>query len=172
MLETVKSLTGGGGRHIFFAYPGLHVASTHGRLGPGLDIKADGGYVVGPPSVHLSGRRYEWEVSGHPNDVAVAELPGWLLDQITRQPEPSAPLRLSAEPIREGGRNATLTSIAGSMRRKGLLEDSITEALLVENSARCLPPLTEREVHAIAHSVCRYAPNADQLEPSTVTDIG
>ena len=63
--------------------------------------------------------------------------------------------------ITEGARNATLTSLAGAMRRKGCGERAIEAALLVENNERCVPPLLESEVATIARSVCRYAPTPE-----------
>ncbi|MDP8237679.1 MAG: bifunctional DNA primase/polymerase [Candidatus Hatepunaea meridiana] len=79
---TVEVLTGGGGRHLYFIYPD-HVDLKSGTnvLGPGVDIRADGGYVLAPPSLHASGRRYEWEASGDPIEgVPVALAPVWLLN--------------------------------------------------------------------------------------------
>ncbi|MBI4499331.1 MAG: bifunctional DNA primase/polymerase [Chloroflexi bacterium] len=60
--ETLSVATGGGGWHLYFEHPGpgVVIPSTAGRLGPGLDVRADGGYVVAPPSLHKSGRIYEW----------------------------------------------------------------------------------------------------------------
>lgn len=66
--------TGSGGRHYWFAHPGIPVRNSAGRLGPGLDIRADGGYVIAPPSIHAAGNRYLWA-----SEVAVAPAPGWLL---------------------------------------------------------------------------------------------
>jgi len=62
--------------------------------------------------------------------------------------------------IREGQRNATLASLAGSMRRKGFGEAAINAALLAENAERCRPQLSESEVAQIARSIGRYAPVA------------
>src|SRR5262249_18835147 len=52
--ETVTVLTGGGGgsRHMFFQHPGTPVPNSVGTLGPGLDVRGDGGYVVGVGSRH------------------------------------------------------------------------------------------------------------------------
>ena len=50
----------GSGWHAYFAHPGGTVPNSAGRLGAGLDIRADGGYVVAPPSLHASGSRYRW----------------------------------------------------------------------------------------------------------------
>lgn len=53
--------TGGGGLHFYFRYdPARPVGNTASRLGPGLDTRGDGGYVVAPPSIHASGNAYEW----------------------------------------------------------------------------------------------------------------
>ena len=69
--KTVEALTGGGGQHILFQHPGGLLRAS---LGPGVDIK-DAGYIVTPPSLHPSGRSYDWSVDGHPDEVGVAELP-------------------------------------------------------------------------------------------------
>lgn len=75
--------TGGGGWHLWFHYRGAVRREVAGV--PGVDIKANSGYVVVPPSVHESGRRYEW-VDRSP----VAMLPPHLRGRVAR---PSAPPR-------------------------------------------------------------------------------
>jgi hypothetical protein len=61
--ETPKVRTGGGGLHYYFRAPdGDSVRCSAGKLGPGLDIRAAGGYVIAPPSVHPdTGQKYRWE---------------------------------------------------------------------------------------------------------------
>ena len=56
---TVESITGGG-RHLFWRWPtGVEIRNSQVRADiPGLDIRGDGGYVLAPPSIHPSGRRY------------------------------------------------------------------------------------------------------------------
>ncbi|HEX8581946.1 MAG TPA: bifunctional DNA primase/polymerase, partial [Acidimicrobiales bacterium] len=78
---TVEALTGGGGRHLYFAWPTGHMVRNDAgmRLGPGLDVRAEGGQVVAPPSMHASGRPYLWEASSDPDDVDVAPMPAWLV---------------------------------------------------------------------------------------------
>jgi len=57
--------TGGDGWHLYFAHPGGSLPNDAGRrLGPGLDVRGDGGYVVAPPSIHQSTKPYRW-VGGH-----------------------------------------------------------------------------------------------------------
>lgn len=73
---TPESVTGGGGAHVLFRGP---VSCT--VIAPGVDIKANGGYIVLPPSVHPNGRRYEWDALSRPDDMPVAEAPAWLLER-------------------------------------------------------------------------------------------
>ncbi len=84
--QTVEVLTGGGGRHLYFRWPGRQISNSAGKIGPGLDIRGDGGYVVAPPSLHQSGQRYRWEISSDPSDVELAEIPTWLLQLIADVP--------------------------------------------------------------------------------------
>lgn len=82
--ETVQALTGSGGYHYLFAHPGsgVRIKNSVSSLGTGLDIRGDGGYIVVAPSLHLYGRRYEWEASCRPLEVEIAPLPEWLLAHI------------------------------------------------------------------------------------------
>jgi hypothetical protein len=141
------------GRHLYFALPERKaVRCSVGRLGTGLDVRGDGGYVVAPPSLHPTGSAYEWlrECPPAPLPIPLARL----LDE-----HRSAPSNLPAgEKFREGTRNATLASLAGTMRRRGMGEDAIRAALLAENAAKCDPPLAGSEVERIAASISRYAP--------------
>lgn len=53
--------TGGGGLHIFLAADDRDVCNSAGRVGLDIDMRGDGGHVVVPPSLHLSGKTYSWE---------------------------------------------------------------------------------------------------------------
>lgn len=160
--DTVEAKTGGGGRHIVFAYPGRPVSCRIG-LDRGLDRKADGGYIVIEPSLHSSGKRYAWDAGLHPDVVDLADPPAWLLEDKEEKRTAST----VEDRIREGSRNAVLASIAGSMRRKGLGPEEIAAALLVTNSRRCSPPLPEAEVRKIAESVSKYEPGDPVINEQT-----
>lgn len=86
--------------------------------------------------------------------------------------KPNKVVRSILETIDEGSRNSTLTSLAGTMRARGMTEESIHVALLAENISRCNPPLDESEVKTIAHSVSRYQPNPPQKKYYHRTDSG
>ena len=137
--RTYQVRTPSGGKHFYFTGS----APTKASIGPGVDIRGDGGYVVAPPSVLPNGR---YDVI---DDVAVAPIPVWLVTLVRqRLPKPV--------PLRPGSRNVDLTSIAGSLRAKGLDATAIAHALTSINQT--LPaPLPEAEVLTIAQSVGRYA---------------
>jgi hypothetical protein len=144
--------TGGGGLHFYFKYlPGL--GNKTGLL-PGLDVKSDGGYVVYPGSRHKSGRRYCWLYGRTPRKVSTAPFPASLL-KLIRPRTSSATLDFDAV-IPSGRRNATLTSLAGTMRSRGMTQQAIEAALLEENRLRCDPPLSNDEVSGIARSISKY----------------
>jgi hypothetical protein len=86
--ETVEALTGGGGRHLLFQAPAdLLIASSKDAIGPGIDVRAENGYIVAPPSTHVSGRTYAWDAFSHLDDTPIAPLPSWLLQLLrTRLP--------------------------------------------------------------------------------------
>jgi hypothetical protein len=58
---TLTAKSGSGGAHFYFRYPiGEDLRNSAGKLGPGLDIRGQGGFIVAPPSLHVCGQRYEW----------------------------------------------------------------------------------------------------------------
>jgi replicative DNA helicase len=161
--ETPEVITGGGGRHIYFAHPGIEIRNSASKLGPGLDIRGDGGYVVAPPSIHPNGEGYLWDDVCKAGNVPLAPMPAWLISLLKDEPQPKnnghkAPAEPVTSSIRDGNRNSTLTSLAGTMRRRGFEEDSIYLALKNENKRRCQPPLDDIEVKRISQSVARYEP--------------
>lgn len=54
------SVKTGRGRHLYFKSPPEKILCSAGKLGRGLDIRGDGGFIIAPPSLHRSGARYEW----------------------------------------------------------------------------------------------------------------
>ena len=149
--------TGSGGLHLYFKHPNMHVR-TGIRVAPGLDVKAAGGYVVAPPSIGPGGKCYEWIVQ--PDEAEPADVPEWLL-QLIEHPRRNGSAQPVGARIPAGQRNKQLTSLAGTMRRRGMGEAEIFAALRVANEQRCEPPLMASEVERIAASVARYAPEAD-----------
>lgn len=186
--ETVTVLTGGGGQHFYFEAPRIPIRSRSG-IAPGVDVKADGGYVVAPPSPHQSGRAYTFEASSSPDQMKLARLPIWLMNVIMQGPEEAktaegkplaAPL---PERIVEGERRKHLLSLAGSMRRRGAGEDAILAAIRSENgSGRVTPPLDDVELTVLAGDVLKRYQAVKELKKekaapkeahrSGLTDLG
>jgi hypothetical protein len=160
--ETWVAQTGGGGGHFYFQAPPIDIRNSAGLLGPGIDIRGQGGYVVAPPSTHLSGTRYRWVDGNHPLGTELAPLPEWLYLRIAKSERMNGLRQASPLPLRltAGIRNTWLASIAGTMRHRGCSADAINAALQVENTNRCEPPLGVREVERIAVSIERYPPAA------------
>jgi len=88
-VETLSARSGREhGRHLFFQYPSGKV-KTRGKIFDGIDIKADGGYIVVAPSVHPNGRPYRWDAK-----LPIQPLPHWLLEIVQppeAQPGPQGP---------------------------------------------------------------------------------
>ncbi len=159
--QTWNAATGGGGVHFLFQHPGpgVKVKSRAGALGPGLDVKGDGGYIVVAPSRHLSGEPYRWSSFGHDSP---APIPGRLLPLITDNPPERTAGTESPQPsgrtILHGQRNVRLTTLAGTMQRKNMSREAILAALLEENARHCQEPLPSTEVERIVASVSQYPP--------------
>lgn len=180
--------TGSGGRHLYFRHPGGLVRNDAGRrLGPGVDIRGDGGYVIAPPSRHRSGRQYV--VASHGGNIP--ELPEWLLEAL----QPPAPARRpSVEPVIEvraaawaraaldgeldrldhaveGTRNETLNRVAyrlGQIISAGRLQAGDVEPLLIQHGVAT--GLPEHEVLATIRSGLRAAGRS--AAPTVDPDLG
>ena len=162
---TLTNLTGNGGEHRIFCSPVpiLHKAF----IGDGIDIIAEGGYLLVPNSVHPeTGRPYRWEVQYGPEDREPAEAPQWLLDLIAQDARGGGGpgrhngkvwLPEASEPIPQGMRNEALFHLALRRRLDGRDEATIVETVWQDNM-RCEPPLPEKELYAIVKSVLHYQP--------------
>lgn len=158
-----------GGAHFYFRYPGFPV-KTKARLLPGVDVRGDGGFC------NIVGNKYEILRLPTPDNLYPwDQLPKYIQKAMNDAKSASQVTVDRGGLIPEGQRNATLTSIAGTMQRRGISESAITAALLTENKERCDPPLADDEVLGIAKSVSRYEPQAEaQPLPSVfnLSDMG
>jgi hypothetical protein len=157
---TVEAITGGGGRHLFFRLPDFDEAPTiknsTGQLGKGLDVRGEGGYVIAPPSVHPSGRKYCWSVD---SAREFADPPVWLIGLMQPQNVEHLDDRRSGAywnrvfgGVGEGQRNASAASIAGQLLRNNISPRDTYQLLLGWND-RNSPPLPEREIERIVESI-------------------
>jgi hypothetical protein len=147
--------TGGGGNHILFRHPGRLVPNSAGRIGEGIDVRGDGGYIVAPPSRHISGCRY----SAPQGSIAeVAQVPDWLLAALVQterlKQQPTSWQQISG-PVPEGRRNDTLARLSGHLLGRGVDPHLCLDLLLDFNNLHCSPPLAPEEVAAIVVSIAR-----------------
>lgn len=81
--RTVEQVTGSGGRHFIFGWPGeAGEVRNRTNIVRGVDVRGEGGYVIVPPSTHISGRSYQWEEHGDPGAIEAAATPDWLLGMV------------------------------------------------------------------------------------------
>ena len=86
MTPTLTGATGNHGWHLYYRHPGPPVLSRPLPGVAGVDVKADGGYVVLPPSIHPRTRReYEWA-----NRRDIVEMPLRLSQMVLAAPAPDA----------------------------------------------------------------------------------
>ncbi|HOX06413.1 MAG TPA: bifunctional DNA primase/polymerase, partial [Planctomycetota bacterium] len=164
------SLTPRGGRHHVFRQPaGKAWASSSGKLAPKVDVRANGGYIIAPPSVTEDGA-YCWaetfELDVPPDKLP--EPPAWLVALLDAQDRPQPAPATAGNAIPSGQRNVAVARLAGAMRRVGMTEAELLAALERVNADRCQPPLTSSEIRRIASSVARYPP--DQISVAMAED--
>lgn len=169
------------GEHRYLSFPpGCGVGNSAGRIGPGLDVRGEGGYVVLPPSRLNNGRSYRWAES-----LAVADPPAWLLEasrpqpkpaktrEVGRTPEPgeAAPVSIdtAGEPIPHARRNDTLARIAGRLHDGTRTLAQLRADLEAVNRARCVPPIGEHPDDRDPGEVARIAASIHSRRPCDAT---
>jgi hypothetical protein len=153
--RTASVVTPRGGQHFYFRHPGGEIPNSAGQIGPGLDVRGDGGYVIAPPS-SIGGRRYEADERG-----PVAALPPWLRAVIARFGTPPAHGRTAPEDwleivtdgVGEGQRNAQITRLTGHLLARDVDARLVRELVLLVAAHRCRPPLPSEEAERVVESI-------------------
>ena len=155
--QTALVETPSGGQHAHYLTDGQNIGCGNDRLGIGIDVKGEGGYVLLPPSA-IAGVEYAW-VDGHGLEQTKA-IPQALVDELRiaaqGAAQPGSPSDVGA-PIPTGQRNETLFRHACAMRRRGHTQPEI-QAALSKTDERCMPPLGAAEVSRIVDSATKYEP--------------
>ena len=164
----------GKGYHAYYQYKeGVRNFQKRDDL-PGIDLRGDGGYVVAPPSIHKSGKQYQWVEGNGLDDLPLAELPEIVL---AKRPEEKTPLKELYKGIPKGSRNDSLARVIGSLVNDGLSFDECLEFAYQWNE-RNNPPETdlkeiERTVKSIFekhHRELSYCPPLYSVENTDNTD--
>jgi hypothetical protein len=160
--------TGRGGNHYYFRYEASLGNAV--RFAPGLDIRTEGGLVIGAGS--RTAGDYVWDASFTLADnLKPPRMPEWLIRKVheaqaSKGREHSAP-RADA-PIGKGERNQRLyelgRSVKASLEHKSLpsiaVGAAVRETLVKTNLALCKPPLAPREVETLVGNVLTQADSA------------
>ena len=164
--RTASTTTPNGGQHFWLQHPGVEVRCSAGKLGVGVDVRGDGGYVIAPPSRTADGRGYEVD-----EECAPAPIPGWLVQATAAAPQGDVrPLRTPTETwlamVREGvrgpdpvsgrpseGRNVKLTAIVGHLLRHYVDAALVHGVAQLINEYRFYPPLPPDEVTRLVDSI-------------------
>lgn len=105
--------------HLYFAHPGGTIRNSASALGPGLDVRGDGGYVIAPPSVHPSGAAYRWgpvRTLAPPSD--------WLAEMLAMPERQRPPAPDPARVRRDPGVSAwAAAAVAGELDRVASAEE-------------------------------------------------
>lgn len=151
---TVEVITARG-RHIYFKWPQEPVRNSAGKIAEHVDVRGANGYVLVPPSVHPSGRRYRWSVD---SANSIANAPDWLLAKQKGAAAAvtttlSAEWRELVEGVGEGARDCSLTRLAGHLLRHHV-NPFVTLGLLQSwNATNCTPPLPATDIERIVNSI-------------------
>ncbi len=168
---TLTALSGRpGGRHFYFQHPGGHVASRAGVL-PGVDVRADGGLVVLPPSRHYSGASYRWDDSSLAHGLAA--LPSWLLTllrapELERTERPRLDTAAVLDGVPEGRRDEELFRLACKLRAADVPEQAAAELVLAA-ATRCTPPFSAAEALAKVRSAYSRYPAGSSNEAANLS---
>ena len=154
----------GRGKHFYFRW-NSRLSNSTSRLGPKLDIRGDGGYVIGAGARHASGREYDWKPGCSPKDLPMAELPSWIPALLKENPareetdskKDGSSSILPEGKIPQGTRDSTLYRYGCFLRGvRGYDMKQIRDELFRINDEKCDPPLSDNQVEKLIRQVDRF----------------
>lgn len=132
--RTLEAITGRGGRHYYYRIK-VPIPSRIGLV-PGIDLKGDGGFIVAPPSRHMSGRKYMWRWTVPPRILSPKRLPEGSL----MKPLENGWYDVLLTGVQEGERSNVAARLAGRYASLGLTPKE-TFYLLASWNFENAPPL-------------------------------
>ena len=146
---TVEVITARG-RHIYFKWPQDRCAIPPARSAPHIDVRGDGGYVLAPPSIHPSGRRYAWSRRQRERIRRRARLAAGQAERLPppATATPSAEWRALIEGVGEGARDCSVARLAGHLLRHHVDPFVALGLLQAWNATHCTPPLPAADSRA------------------------
>lgn len=142
-----------GGEHIYLLSDEPFDCSVNSE--DGVDIRADGGYVVAPPSIHPNGGMYEWDMDIEDYGIPKANESALAFIRKLQSKKKGERFKLP-EQIGKGERNDTIFKLACSMQARGEDDDVIYAYCIAVNARKCKPPLSDGEVEKSVEQALRY----------------
>jgi putative DNA primase/helicase len=155
---TLKTITGNGYHKYYKILPG-QIKKLPKELGAGVDLKGEGGFLVAPPSIHFSGKQYQFEDFEFLEEdlmVNVASLPTNWIDFINSKKLIIKDSTKSGAKIPNGSRNNTLFEISIQHRQKEISKQDSLAIIKHRNQYDCEVPLSDSEIESINSSAYRY----------------
>ena len=78
--------TPSGGLHFFFQAPNYNVRNSASKIGPLVDVRGDGGYIIVPPGPERS-----WDPIKNLDTIPLPPMPDWLVEHRVTKPAPPPP---------------------------------------------------------------------------------
>lgn len=156
-IDSRNAVTGRGGKHYYFTSSKKYGCGI--GLMEGIDIRADGGYVVAPPSIHKNGRLYFWD--DEDQDIVCVQDDSdvqFFLDEYFAKSNSNNDQKKFELPkeVTTGGRNDIIFRYASLLQSQGWSDDEIFASCKVYNNENCKPPLGEEELRRSVASALRY----------------
>ncbi|MDX2439401.1 MAG: bifunctional DNA primase/polymerase [Desulfobacterales bacterium] len=179
----------GKGYHYFMQCPDFEVRNDV-DTDLDMDIRSYGGYIVAPPSIHGSGRQYEWEEGFSIYEIDPAPCKPWMIDYLkaitTKSSAPAKEKTLkpsetsitAIKPItddtyygilkngaQQGYRNHTATKLIGHLLGKSIPASEAWEMVSTWNNAKNSPPIDHTELKQTFDSIHKLH-SSSQKQPS------
>jgi len=127
-IETIIVTSGGGGEHWWFLQPdGLDISCGTNVLGQGIDVRANKGYALVPPSI--TENPYQYQIG--PRESEIAQLPDWILEKLLEKEFKPDQIKLNSGTVPQGERHSTLLSFARKLWASGVDSSTLVAALRV-----------------------------------------
>lgn len=161
--DTLTAISGKGGRHLYYR-TGNKYSSKAGVI-KNVDVRAEGGYIVLPPSIHPNGNRYSWVGDFGIDKIASADQTVSKILSLGCNKTNNISLSTISNKLilqtdildrlnfDEGSRNDSLYRFGCSLQGKGVSDVDVFNELTRINLSRCNPPLSVQEVNSIYNSV-------------------
>lgn len=153
---TLTAITGRGGYHLYYKYPKHEEIKSISGWKKSVDIRANGGLVILPPSVHGNGKSYQWVDEA----VPMADLPQSIIDELPKSGASQSKMDTSIfrKPVEEGQRHDTMVRIAGKLFQQTPEDDwldIVYSSLEALNEKNCNPPLSKQELDNIYYGIAK-----------------